>query len=106
MIKTPYILCAAIWYKDLPLKKVFDANVLPVNCDRGIVFCGHRHPHCMYSMISITGKRSVTPVIGEYVQGFLTSDNRFVDRQEAATIAWDASQIDSPRTVLYSEDLY
>jgi hypothetical protein len=105
MIKTPYILCAAIWYKNIPLVKVFD-NVLPVNCDRGIVFCGHRHPHCMYSMVSITGKRSTTPEVGEYVQGFLTSDNRFVDRQEAATIAWDANQIDSPRTVLYSEDIY
>ena len=67
MIET--ILCAAIWYKELELKKTFEHNVLPVNCDVGLVFCGHRHPQCMYTMCSITGLRSVTPECGEYVQG-------------------------------------
>ena len=104
------ILCAAIWYKDLPLVKIFESNVLPVNCDRGIVFCGHRHPHCMYSMCSITGKRSVTPEVGEYIQGFLTDKNRFVDRKEARKIAFDAGQLAgrevSGRHELFSEDLY
>lgn len=79
------ILCAAIWYKDIPLKKTFEGNVLPINCDRGIVFCGFRHPHCMYSMCSVTGLRSVTNAadgVGEHVQGFLTNLNRFVDRKE------------------------
>jgi hypothetical protein len=105
-MKKEYILCAAIWYKDLPLIKIFEHNVLPVNCDRGLVFCGHRHPQCMYTMISITGKRSVTPEVGEYVQGFLTNKNRFVDRQEAAKIAFDANQIESEIETLHSEDLY
>lgn len=41
-----YILCAAIWYKDIPIKKHI-SNVNPTNIDRGLVFCGHRHPHCM-----------------------------------------------------------
>ena len=79
-----YILCAAIWYKDLKLKKIFDANVLPVNCDRGIVFCGYMHAQCLYTMCSITGLRQCEA--GEEVQGFLTSHNRFVDRTEAAEI--------------------
>lgn len=105
-MKKEYILCAAIWYKDLTLIKIFEHNVLPVNCDRGLVFCGHRHPQCMYTMISITGKRSVTPEVGEYVQGFLTNKNRFVDRQEAAKIAFDANQIESEIETLHSEDLY
>ena len=28
------VTCAAIWYKDIPLKKVMPGT-LPVNCDRG-----------------------------------------------------------------------
>ncbi len=107
------ILCAAVWYKDLPLIKTFDSNVLPVNCDRGLVFCGHRHAQCIYSMCSITGKRSVEPEVGEYVQGFLTSKNRFVDRTEARIIAVREHQLKLPEELgtystkeLYSEDLY
>ena len=100
------ILCSSIWYKDLPLIREGFANQNPINVDRGIVFCGHRHPHCMYSMIAITGKRSVTPEVGEYIQGFLTNKNRFVDRKEAAIIAFDAGQIEKQKQTLYSEDLY
>ena len=102
------ILCSAIWYKDIPLIKTFDCNVLPVNCDRGLVFCGFRHPHCMYSMCSVTGIRSVTSEIGEYVQGFLTSKNRFVDRIEGLEIARSAGQIihNNYLTQLHSEDLW
>lgn len=103
------ILCAAIWYKDLPLIKTFDCNVLPKNCDRGLVFCGFRHPHCMYSMISITGKRSCESEVGEYIQGFVTSEGRFVDRKEAWTIAEKNNQIvcqSGGKGTLYSEDLY
>lgn len=101
-----YILCAAIWYKELPLVRDFDTNMRPINCDKGIVFCGHRHAHCMYSMIAMTGKRSVTIEVGEYEQGFLTSKNRFVDRKEAALIAINAMQCNNLVTRLHSEDLY
>ena len=101
-----YILCAAIWYKDLPLIKEGFNNQNPKNVDKGIVFCGHRHVHCMYSMIAITGKRSVEPEVGEYIQGFLTNKNRFVDREEGAIKAFDANQIKKEKQTLYSEDLY
>lgn len=40
------------------------------------------------------------------VQGFITTKNRFVDRKEAAEIAYSAGQIASPKDELYSEDLY
>lgn len=103
-----YILCAAIWYKDIPLKKVFK-DVLPKNCDRGLVVSGHRHPHCIWTMCSLTGLRSVTNApdgVGEYIQGFLTNTNRFVDRQEGAIIAFEAGQIEEKLTTLYSENLY
>jgi hypothetical protein len=107
------ILCAAIWYKDIVLEHKFDCNVLPVNCDKGLVFCGHRHAQCMYTMCSITGLRSVEPEIGKYIQGFLTNKNRFVDRQEAYYIAFTQNQIIGPNkgysenyVGLTSEDLY
>ena len=96
-----YILCAAIWYKDQPT-----SNLLPINCNVGVVVCGHRHPHCIYTFISLTGKRSVLTECGVYVQGFLTSLNRFVDRKEGGIIAFRASQTNELKQTLYSEDLY
>jgi hypothetical protein len=109
--KFEYILCSAIWYKDLILKHIFDSNVLPINCDKGLVFCGHRHSQCMYTMCSITGLRSALPEVGEYVQGFLTSKNRFVDRKQALEIALAVGQVDEKNLGnsligLFSEDLY
>lgn len=110
MINKPeYILCSAIWYKDLPLKQVFDSNVNPVNVDKGIVFCGFRHCHAMYSMCSITGLRSVPTEVGDFEQGFLTSKNRFVNRVVAAQIAIDCGQVnkeDVRNQILFSEDLW
>lgn len=105
------ILCAAIWYKELPLiNDDIPSNLLrPVNCTTGIVFCGFRHPHCMYQMVAITGTRSVKPECGDYSQGFLTSKNRFVNRKEAAIIAIACGQIiktEYEEGVLFSEDLY
>lgn len=108
------IICAANWYKDLPLNRTpkidFDeipkAHVYPVNVDRGVVFCGHRHHNCMYMMICQYGL--LQHEAGEEIQGFLTNKNRFVDRYEGAEIAIKAGQVredfSSPR--LHSEDLY
>lgn len=106
--KKEYILCAAIWYKEIPLKKVLD-GVLPKNCNSGLVVLGHRHGQCMWTMGSLTGLRSVEngeDSVGKYIQGFLTNTNRFVDREEAAKIAFEAKQIEEPKQTLYSEDLY
>jgi len=103
-----YILCAAIWYKEIPLKKIID-GVLPKNCDKGLVVLGHRHGQCMWTMGSLTGLRSVTNApdgVGEYEQGFLTNTNRFVSREDAAIIAFEANQIKEPKERLFSEDLY
>lgn len=106
------ILCAAIWYKDLnnlSEKWVEDVTGMmrPKNIDCGIVFCGYRHPSCMYQMIAITGKRSITSECGNYVQGFLTSQNRFVDRKEGAAIfIASGGELKYSTNRLYSEDLY
>jgi len=97
-----YILCAAIWYPEQPT-----AHLLPVNIKTGIVICGHRHPHCIYTMNALTGKRQAE--LQPYTQGFLTMSNRFVSRMEAKAIAANAGQlIDNIDNLngLFSEDIY
>jgi hypothetical protein len=104
-----YILCAAIWYRDLPTQRL-----LPKNVDKGIVVCGHRHGHCIDTMRSLGTLRTVTFAadgVGEHEQGFLTNTNRFVDRLEALEIAKEANQIKlneviNERVGLFSENLY
>jgi hypothetical protein len=107
-MKIEKILCAAVWYPEIELKKVIPQNILPVNCDTGLVFCGYRHTHCIYTKCSITGLRDAET--GKNIQGFLTNLNRFVTREEALVIALrenqviDITQIRGNR--LFSEDLY
>ena len=101
------ILCAAIWYKEFPILKEIPSDLLrPYNCDCGIVFAGHRHPHCAYQAVAISGKPQHQ--LGAKIQGFLTNLNRFVDRHEGAKIAIDNGQITKLKygNQLYSEDLY
>jgi len=102
-----YVLCSAIWYKELELKRpevLKPRGFAPYNVDHGIVFCGWRHSNCIYQKVAITGLRDAES--GESIQGFLTSWNRFVDRIEAAEIALAAGQIDKINGQLYSEDVW
>ena len=101
------ILCSAIWYKELPLKNPDVLQIkgfAPYNIDRGVVFCGWRHPNCMYQMIAIYDIKNHEA--GESIQGFLTSKNRFVDRKEGAEIHIKNGGELNYSNQLYSEDLY
>jgi len=85
------------------------AKFNPKNIESGVVVCGHRHPHCIQTMKALTGLRTVTYAIdgtGRFKQGFLTNQNRFVDREEGAKIALESKQIEKPLKRLFSEDLY
>ena len=100
------IYSAAIWYKDLPT-----AKYLPTNINTGIVVEGHRHADIIRTVINLIGKRTCKSgenCSGNSVEGFVTNENRFVDRTEALQIARDANQIISDTTFpqLYSEDIY
>jgi len=105
-----YILCAAIWYKDMQPQFYQDKAdvlkmILPFNCEKGMVFCGWRHANCLYQMVLMTGLYQHQA--GEEVQGFLTNKNRFVDRKEGLAIAQNAQQVITNQDAqLYSEDLY
>lgn len=107
-----YILCAAIWYKEIPLVKTIP-GVLPKNIDTGLVVTGHRHGQCIWTVVCLAGLRTVEiaeDATGKSIQGFLTNTNRFVDREEGFDIAEASGQLND-RTrgksrTLYSEDLY
>lgn len=93
-----YIICAALWYKT---DEVFVHQ--PKNIDKGIVFAGRRHHNCFIPLSIAFPQRDKNSV----EQGFLTSKDRFVNRQEAAEIAFAAGQIkDEANGCLFSEDLY
>lgn len=99
-----YILCSAIWYKDLPTQ-----NLLPTNIEKGIIVCGHRHGHIIATVKALAGLRTVklgADSVGETEQGFLTSKNRFVSREEAAIMAFSIGQIAVEKRTLYSEDVW
>lgn len=94
------ILCAAIWFKgfERPVHR-------PINTPGGVVLCGHRHGHVIGQFVSLTGKKMHEA--GEYVQGFLTDRNRFLDRKEATKL-WvgQGNKLEYQDNQLFSEDLY
>lgn len=93
-----YILCAAVHIND-----GVKWPSLPVNIKSGRVICGYRHSDCIATIIQLLYSYDE-----RNIQGFLTSRDRFVDRHEAAKIAYEAGQIIAIEsdTILISEDLY
>lgn len=91
-VQKEYILCSAIMYKD-------------------IVIPGRRHADCYDLLEQLVGDAN-EDVPGRDGQGFLTSHNRYVSREEAFTIAQENNQIyhnahdDAKVGSLTSEDLY
>jgi len=82
-----YILCAAIHN--------------PIDTDMAgypLIYCGHRHNNILWQGNHVSRQLSH--------QGFLTNEGKFVDRKEAAQIAFKAGQIRTHKIYLYSEDLY
>lgn len=95
--KPEYIICSAIWFKD---GKKHEHQ--PKNIDTGFVVCGRRHHNCFITK-SLLQEFSEAKKTAD--QGFLTSKDRFVDRKEAATIAFERGQ-SKKKNILFSEDLY
>jgi len=101
MNKTEYILCSAIYFDD-GIEYVHQ----PINIVSGYVICGHRHHNC-FMTISILCKNIIeSDRFNNETQGFLTNLNRFVDRNEAGIIAFNAGQTNTLITKLHSENLY
>ncbi len=104
-----FILCAAIDYN-------------------GTIICGYRHGDCYDILTSLIGKIDTEKLPDRNHQGFLTSLNRYVGREEAWIIAKENNQIkfglnasdhdvkinfgddsfchNEPKSMLISENLY
>lgn len=94
-----YILCAAIHYKD-NIKREHQ----PKNIETGVVVCGRRHSNCFITLFMISDEKNFNNE--NSTQGFLTSEDRFVDRKIGMHIALRVGQIKKKQNTLISEDLY
>jgi hypothetical protein len=95
------ILCAAIHYLDYPMEYPYKVK----NISSGTVLCGHRHNHIIGQCASLLGKKQHE--MGKSVQGFLTSANRFLNREEAAKLHIEnGGELNYSTDELFSEDLY
>lgn len=96
------IVCAAIYIDD-----GVEHPLQPRNITRGVVISGLRHCNCI-----VTARLWITDraVDVDRDSGFVTSNHRYVNRQEAMQIAVNAGQVQiadvSDPDCLYSEDLY
>ena len=94
--KKEYILCAAI-------KRITPKDCHRIywqdKCDIYDIELGWRPGDILHRF---SGEVSKSPD----AQGFYTSLGRFVDREEAAKIAYNCGQIEQQCRILYSEDLY
>ena len=94
-----YIICSAIYVLN---DKIYKAQ--PRNIKEGFVITGRRHSDCYNTLICLNYDINKN---FEDIQGFLTSNNRFVDRKEAYNIALECGQIEERENkLLISEDLY
>ena len=99
--KPEWILCAAT-KRNEPRK----VETVPYNSDNNDILnveLGYRH-HDIFRRFNAENNDVINT--GLYAQGFFTSKGRWVNRKEAADIAYAAGQIDTPVSTLFSEDLY
>ena len=94
------IICASIHFDD---DNIYPHQ--PKNIVSGFVLSGHRHCNCIANLVVFNKRMSDYKI---KTQGFLTSDNRFVDRKEAMIIAKRENQLINKTNsdTLFSEDLY
>lgn len=101
-MKTEKIMCSAIWVKDKNVTYVH----YPTNITYGLVICGYRHCNCIEHLGNLYERERIVQL--GIIQGFLTNNNRFVDRVEAKKIAESCGQMlhTSRKSELYSEDVW
>ena len=100
------ILCSAIYVDD---ERKYEGQ--PKNIELGFVVCGRRHHNCFATIRMIFEElENLIPYkkAGKVTQGFLTSDDIFLNRKDAFKVAKDAGQIKGKLIggVLTSEDLW
>jgi len=93
--KPEYVMCSACYVDD-----GIDHLYQPYNIDKGLVYCGWRHPCIFQTMPPGTPHTCI--------QGFLTNKNRFLDRDESLSLVKSNGQLKSEIIggELTSEDLW
>lgn len=106
-----WILCAAIWYQD---GTEAPRGLIAQNIDSGVVIGQWRHGNCinvrstnpLWNAKRLAERKGEIPMITKYedtleyfnyVDGFITSYGRFVDRWQGMEIAYEAGQVDEKR---------
>ena len=115
-----WVLCAAIWYKD---GTEAPRGLIAQNIDTGVVIGQWRHGNCInvrstnpvWNAKKLAERKNETPMIAkyedtleyyDYVDGFLTSEGRFVDRWQGMKLAYEAGQVDKGRAFIPLERLH
>ena len=83
--KIEYVMCAANYYNDNE-----DHFCQPYNIDKGFVICGWRHPSVGYSYL---GANKEANRWDDCIQGFLTTKNRFLTREQALELVKTNGQL-------------
>lgn len=100
-----YIICSAIYIND---GKEYVHQ--PKNIKTGYVITGRRHCNCYMTYSILVGKSVKSlKLVNRAVEGFLTSDNLFLDRKEALAFGLNIGQVDPEKrisTTFTSEELY
>ena len=100
------IICAAIHYHD-----GINHPHQPINISTGFIVCGRGHHNCV-ATVSVLTSVSAAGLLRKMdkTEGFLTDTNRFLNREMARAVAFEAGQLAGKdvqsKTKLYSEDLY
>lgn len=108
-----YIICSAIHYDN----HIHYPHMDSYGINSGFVLGGYRHhniiavlPENTESKITLERAKELNidwPIKdSDIIQGFVTSSGRFVDREEAAIIAFNAGQITDKVDTLFSENIF
>lgn len=107
-----YVLCAAIWYKD---GTEAPRGMIAQNIDSGVVIGQWRHGNCINVRATnpLWNAKKLAERLGDEppltyedttkyfdeVDGFITSEGRFVDRWQGMELAFLAGQVDEKRAL-------
>ena len=95
--KEEIVLTSAIYYDDGK-----EHPHQPSNIRSGFVITGHRHHNCLTTAFILAVDKKLLKN-----QGFITTSNVYLTRQEAMRLAKEKGQIkDNNKDMLFSEDLY
>src|SRR6478752_8153270 len=105
-MKGEFIICAAIHIDDK-----MEHLAQPPNVKTGFVVCGRRHSDCYQTIIFLRGdiddffkSLGISAADQRKCQGFMTSNNRYVDRREAYKLAKENNQIEYGGEAIENDD--